>query len=131
MKENKDAEENLMATNKQHVGERLTEKDRGRQIDRGTDGKREKGPNHLVSHPAGRTGPLYSFSVQTHLTAVCSLQQQCIRTHTAVRLTGGTITLLRGIDKGAERESEENEIEKKIDQTHTHTHVYIELPWYT
>ena len=39
--------------------------------------------------------------------------------HTAACLTVGTITLLRGIDRGAHRESEENEMEKKIDKTHT------------
>lgn len=50
---------------------------------------------------AGWTGALHSWSVQTHLTAVCSLHQQHTDTHThALSLTVGTITLLRGINRG-------------------------------
>lgn len=96
-------------------------KKQARQTDRWKDEKK-KGPYHLASHPAGWTGPLCSFPVQTHLTAVCSLQQQCAHTHacththTAACLTVGTITLLRGIDRGLK--VKRMRCWKKIDNSH-------------
>ena len=74
---------------------------------------------HSLSHPAGRTGPLCFFTVQTHLTAACSLQQQQPHTHTHTH-THRTITLLWGSNKGKiERWNTEWE---KIDRVDLITH---------
>lgn len=100
--------EKTMKCGREAVGEEMKR-------DRQMDGERVRGLIIGFHTLRDEEGPLHSFSVQTHLTAVCSLQQQCAhtRTHVTAGLTAGTINLLRGIDTAYEIESEDNGIASK------------------